>query len=178
MSQFNLTYRAYLADFLVSPFLIALALLIAFMHAAPAWSTLIAAVGGYLAWTGSEYVTHRFVFHNLYRREHWLHHIRPRANVGISPLYTIVAQVMLYGCLIGSMGLAIGTGLFAGYTAGYLAYLTAHHWIHRWTIPRGHWMRPAYDRHVVHHKGKEVNFNVLWPLWDKLCGTYEQPKGV
>lgn len=175
MGDFNLTRASYLADFVVAPGLILAALATAVYAQALDAVMLPAAVVGYLAWTASEYFTHRVVFHHWYRREHWMHHLRPRANIGISPAYTVIAQVMLYGALVSSCGMAIGTGAFVGYAAGYLIYLTAHHWIHRWNIPPGHWLRPAFERHKLHHMGHETNFNVYVPgaFWDRLFGTFE-----
>lgn len=172
---FNLSRAAYLADFYVTPSLIAFALGVVLWWAGPSIALCLAFVVGYFAWIVSEYVTHRFLFHGWYRREHWMHHIRPASDIGVPPTYTVVAQLVAYGVLVGALGLTIGSGMFAGYACGYLVYLITHHAFHRWAIPVGHWLRSAYERHVWHHMGHEVNFNVLIPLCDRLFGTFEQP---
>ena len=68
---------AYYLDFFSVPLFIALAL-----HLAPFDAGL--ALLGLLAWTLVEYSTHRFLFHSLYHREHWTHHVDVLAYIGVS----------------------------------------------------------------------------------------------
>lgn len=171
---FTLTHGQYLTDFAVTPALIFFASAMALVQGSP-WASLTAAAVGYVAWVLSEYVTHRHVFHRTFRREHWAHHMRPASDIGVSPTYTVLGQVVVLGGLAYLGGWAIGGAAFAGYAFGYLGYLITHHAFHRWSIPQGHWLRPAYERHEWHHKGHEVNFNVLFPVGDRLFGTYYQP---
>lgn len=172
-TAYTLTRAQYLTDFLFTPAMVVA--VGAFALWALPWAALGAAIVGFVAWIFSEYVTHRYVFHRLYRREHWAHHMRPASDIGISPIYTIPGQVLLAIAGVWAMGMAIGGGLFAGYAIGYLTYLTVHHAFHRWSIGSGHWLRAAYERHELHHAGIEKNFNVLIPLGDKLFKTFEQP---
>jgi sterol desaturase/sphingolipid hydroxylase (fatty acid hydroxylase superfamily) len=175
--DFTLSRTNYYADFYLTPAMVLGSLALGALYATPSLAIVVAAVAGYLAWTLSEYVIHRYVFHRMFRREHWMHHLRPRSDIGVPTLYSVVAQLLLYGACIGSFGMAIGSGLFAGYGIGYMTYIFVHHAIHRWRIGRDHFLRPAFERHAIHHRGKEVNFNVLWPIWDRLCGTLDQPRG-
>lgn len=176
MSQaFTLTRGQYLTDFRLTPALVVAAIGAALVTDGPSLALIGSVITGFVAWMFSEHVTHRYLFHRLYRREHWAHHMRPASDIGVKPSYTVIAQLVMAGVLMGTCGLTVGGGLFAGYAAGYLTYLTTHHAFHRWTIPQGHWLRAAYERHEWHHMGHEVNFNVLIPLGDRLFRTYHQP---
>lgn len=178
MSDFNLSKSSYYADFVTVPLAILGTIICALVYGAGDPSPFVAMAGaGFAAWTLIEYATHRYLFHVLYRREHWTHHLRPRANIGV-PFYLTAASIFfVWLATIGSAGVRWGGGLFVGLMVGYLTYIVTHHWIHRYQIPRGHFLRAAHDRHNVHHRGKEVNFNVLIPLWDRVFGTFEQPRG-
>lgn len=181
--DFHLNRSEYLADFLVTPFLIIWACVFAWCldeSSRIGVDFILAGLIGYLAWSPVEYLIHRHVFHGPFRRAHWAHHRRPRYNIGVPPLFTVTIQMAVYillvvvcGLIFG--GLAIGSGLFVGFVSGYLVYNIAHFFIHRYHVPKGHFMRPVFERHALHHSGKEVNFNVLWPWCDKLFGTYEKP---
>lgn len=127
---------------------------------------------GYLSWVATEYWMHRWLFHRHYRRDHWVHHLRPTAEEGTTP--TWIAHVLLTLLLAGLIALfqrLIGAALGAGFLLGYLSYIVPHHLVHHshhWLVQNSWWAR----RHRLHHKGVEANFNLLNPLGDLLFGTY------
>lgn len=171
----HLSRLSYLADFFIAPALI----LFAFCYAISSgvtWWFVPAAVFGFVAWNPIEYCIHRFLLHDFYRRDHWLHHLQPRRNIGAPSWLTLLLQGSILAALVSALG-PDGAGAYCGLAFGYLCYILAHFTIHRFSIPPSHWLYPVYLRHALHHKGKEVNFNVLWPWTDRLCGTFEQPGG-
>ncbi|RYE52422.1 MAG: hypothetical protein EOP18_10765, partial [Rhizobiaceae bacterium] len=66
--RWQLTPFEYKIDFVLAPLLFGIAL----------WSARISLaqiVLGALAWSFSEYVVHRFLFHRKFRKDHWAHHL-------------------------------------------------------------------------------------------------------
>ena len=153
---------AYYLDFFSVPLFIAVAL-----YLAPFDIGL--ALLGLLAWTLVEYATHRFLFHSLYRREHWTHHVDVLAYIGVSSwktssTFAVLLLVAWYSGL---------TSVFIGAVTGYFFYISLHYVMHR----AEHW---AYRfipglaaNHDLHHrKGIEKNFGVSSPLWDHIFRSY------
>jgi hypothetical protein len=70
--------------------------------------------------------------------------------------------------LVDMFGMTRGAGAFVGLMAGYYAYIWMHDAIHHRRIPRGHWLRPCFDRHALHHGGVEANFGVITPFCQNL----------
>ena len=153
---------AYYLDFFTVPLFILLALYLAPFD-------LGLALMGLLAWTLVEYSVHRFLFHSLYRREHWTHHVDVLAYIGVSSWKTSSTFAIL-------LLLAWYTGLtsaFVGAVAGYGFYISVHYVMHR---PE-HWayrfMPRLVANHDLHHRqGIEKNFGVSSPLWDHVFRTF------
>lgn len=153
---------AYYLDFFTAPLFILLAFCIGNFQPAQMFF-------GLLTWSLLEYAVHRFLFHSLYRREHWTHHIDVLAYIGISGWKTssIYAGLLLLASFTGL------TSAFAGLVVGYFSYISLHYVIHR----PGHWAHRFIPglvaNHDLHHrKGIEKNFGVSSPLWDFVFRTY------
>ena len=56
---------------------------------------------------------------------------------------------------------------------GYFAYIILHHAIHHWTVVPGSTLYALKMRHRMHHRGDDVNFGIVTPLWDRVFGTYK-----
>lgn len=153
---------AYYLDFFTVPLLVVAALLLG-----PVLLWQIAA--GVLIWSFVEYAMHRFLFHALYRREHWTHHLDVLALIGISSWKTTATFIVLLA-LFQALGLA---SLIAGVMLGYLAYISLHYVMHRPEHPLYRLMPGLVTNHDLHHqRGVEKNFGVSSPLWDHVFGTY------
>lgn len=176
MADFHLSRLSYLADFFLVPVFLAFAVCYAALNGI-SWWFVPAAVVGFVTWNPFEYCVHRFVLHDWYRKDHWLHHLQPRRNIGAPGWLTSLLQAILFVILVSALGADIGSGIYVGFSVGYFCYIVAHFAIHRFLIPVRHWLYPVFLRHALHHRGKEVNFNVLWPWTDRLFGTFEQPGG-
>lgn len=167
----SLSPASYYADWVTIPFLVCSLLITDHLYHGLTAATALMFVLGFILWTFAEYGTHRWLFHRVFRREHWLHHIRPNAYVGVPSWQTsLVAIAVLGGCL--GFGLDLGTGLFTGLAVGYLVYFWAHDKFHHGVAKPGYWARRQAS-HAMHHKhGIEANFGVVTPVWDMLLGTY------
>lgn len=161
-NQWKMSALAYFLDFFTAPLFILIALCLGPIQ----WGQLLA---GLLIWSLVEYLVHRFLFHSLYRHEHWTHHLDPLEYIGISSWKTSA----VYAGLLLLAWLTHLTSAFAGLVIGYFLYIALHyvmhrpnHWVHRF-IPH------LVANHDLHHiKGIEKNFGVSSPLWDFVFGTY------
>lgn len=175
----RLSATSYYADWVTVPILGISALTADVWYHGVTRFTLLGFLLGALIMSFIEYGTHRWAFHNpnLYRREHFLHHIRPADYIGVPGWHTVFYFVLALGGCVGSFGLDFGAGLFAGLCAAYLTYIISHDRFHHGSLGTeesgGYWHRQA-RRHFLHHeKGVEANFGVSSPLWDILLGTYQ-----
>lgn len=166
--MWNISRASFYADWVSIPALLLLALF-AMTISLPA---LAAVAAGAFIWTFAEYALHRWAFHRLYRKEHWLHHIRPGAYIGVPGWQTGGLFTVILGGCWGSLGVDIGGGLFCGIAGGYFLYIWAHDRFHHGkTKPGTYWARREADHAGHHAHGKEVNFGVVTPLWDVLLKT-------
>lgn len=176
----RISKTSYYADWITIP-IIALGVLIADVsyRGLTLLSPLMFALGA-LAMSFVEYGSHRWAFHNpkLFRRDHWIHHIRSADYVGVPAWQTFLAFVFLLAAAWGSAGLDIGGSFFVGFCAYYFTYIAAHDGFHHGELglsTDGFWHNRR-KAHLVHHaKGREVNFGVVTPWWDMLFGTYYRP---
>lgn len=168
--MWNISRASYYADFITTPILMLLALYTATITL-PALAAV--AVGAFI-WTFVEYALHRWVFHRFYRKQHWIHHIRPGAFIGVPGWQSGLTLVLVLGGCWGSLGVDIGGGLFLGIAGGYMLYIWMHDQFHHGSVIQGsgtYLSRREADHRAHHDHGKEVNFGVVTPLWDVLLKT-------
>ena len=160
--RWQLSPLEYKVDFLIAPILCGIAI----------WRSQISLtqiVLGVLAWSLSEYVVHRFLLHKNFRKDHWAHHLEPRAYIGISGFQIGVAYAVL---LIPACWLGLQC-VYAGFVLGYFCYLLVHYAIHRPNYQQRRVFRRLTRNHEMHHqRGRETNFGVTSPLWDFIFFTY------
>lgn len=137
---------------------------------------------GWLAWTFTEYLLHRFLFHwegtgprgkLLHFLAHGYHHEFPDDRL------RLVAPPMMSGPIAAVMGavwyLVVGplwlTAL-SGTIFGYLCYDYIHYYTHHGRPKHGpgKWLRAYHMRH--HFEGEDSRYGVSNPLWDLVFGTY------
>ena len=141
---------------------------------------------GVLAWTLSEYLLHRYVFHwkrdtAAGRRIHFLlhgvHHDFP--NDGdrlVMPLgFSIPLSVVFYSLFHFTMGISLGEPFFAGFVFGYLMYDGTHYAVHHFKARTrlGKWVKRHHMLH--HHLDHDGGFGVSSPLWDLILRTMPEP---
>ncbi|RYH25837.1 MAG: fatty acid hydroxylase family protein [Alcaligenaceae bacterium] len=164
--RWRLSPLEYKIDFVIVPILFSVAIW---------WSTisLPQMVVGFLAWSVSEYATHRFLFHKHFRKDHWAHHIDPTAYIGISGIQIGIAYaaLLILACWLGL------ESIYAGFMLGYFWYLVVHYAIHRSDYQRWKIFYGLTRNHELHHqRGRETNFGVTSPMWDFVFFTYSRPE--
>jgi sterol desaturase/sphingolipid hydroxylase (fatty acid hydroxylase superfamily) len=142
-------------------------------------------VGGYAAWTLTEYWLHRVVFHfeperGIGARLHWMihgvHHdhpndpmrlvMPPAASLPLATIFVVVFWLVLGG----NWWLPFS----AGFIGGYLAYDMIHYYSHH-AVPRSRIAKKLRELHMRHHfQDHERGFGVSAPYWDHVFGTAPQ----
>lgn len=154
---------------------------------APAGEVLLAYGAGFLVWTLSEYLLHRFLFHyepsapwlqRAWYLIHGVHHEQPQCKTRLvmPPILSIPLAFLFYGLfalLVGTiLGLPRLTGpVFAGFLTGYLCYdmlhYAEHHLSMRWGFLK--YIKLYHLRH--HYKNPNHGFGVSSPVWDVVFRT-------
>lgn len=168
---------AYMADFYVVPVVILACLIMSTLYdVAPMFGRLDWLVAGALSWVAFEYALHRWFLHGPYKKQHWLHHIRPHGYISVGSGFTFASFAVTW-LFVSSIDFALGQMWFAGFYAGYFGYRFTHHALHQWTPERlmaSRHMRPLFLAHELHHTGKPCNFGVQTLVLDKLFGTFAE----
>jgi sterol desaturase/sphingolipid hydroxylase (fatty acid hydroxylase superfamily) len=134
---------------------------------------------GWVSWTLTEYVLHRWAMHGSYRRqpvaqEHLRHHREPLATDpvlrGLTYLPAALGGAALGAALRRISGAATGHGAAAGFMAGYAAYEQLH-WRSHHRPPATAYERWLRQRHIAHHARARRNYGVTTSIWDRAFGT-------
>jgi sterol desaturase/sphingolipid hydroxylase (fatty acid hydroxylase superfamily) len=174
-SKWSLTAMTYYADFILIPTLMAASALSVWLVDADKLTVAHCALLGFMIWQVAEWAIHKYVFHRWYKREHWAHHQRPGAFIGVPPWFTAGPALVGLCVLLTMFSAAVAHGLFLGIAAGYLLYIYVHDRIHHDPLihePGVSIWHSAYKRHSLHHRGIEGNYCVALPFVDMLFGTY------
>ncbi len=137
---------------------------------------------GYLIWSITEYLLHRFVFHyepkskwgqRLHFIAHGVHHDYPNDSkrLVMPPSVSIPLAVLFFTMFYFILGSAWVNPFFAGFLIGYLSYDMTHYAIHHlnWKHP---WFLKIKKHHMIHHyKDPDNGYGVSLELWDKIFGT-------
>lgn len=175
------------------PVIIYLPLIIYFLYQA-ATGSMISTSGivllffaGMLAWTLTEYLLHRFVFHFEPRTEFWkgifylfhgVHHEYPNDSkrLVMPPAVSIPLAILFYSLFYWLIGRPYHEPFFAGFVFGYLCYDLIHYATHHFSMKRG---IPLFLRkyHLRHHfQDEHRGFGVSSPLWDYIFRTFPRKK--
>lgn len=142
--------------------------------------TALLAISGFLLWTLTEYVLHRWVFHyvvdgklgeRLHFMIHGVHHAHPRdPDRVVMPLLVSLPLGLVFCAMFLSLFGAPGFGIFAGFAIGYLAYDGLHWAIHQraLNVPV---LRHVRRHHLIHHGQPNRAFGVSSPIWDYVFRT-------
>lgn len=150
-----------------------------------------AGVVGFLVWTLTEYLMHRFVFHYepthpvlkwVWYLIHGVHHEQPQCKTRLvmPPILSIPLAFFFFG-LFRAVGSLAGAPLwvapaYAGFVVGYLAYdmlhYAEHHLAMKWGV-----LKFLKRYHLLHHfKTPDDRFGVSSPFWDVVFGTLPKDK--
>jgi sterol desaturase/sphingolipid hydroxylase (fatty acid hydroxylase superfamily) len=142
----------------------------------------VAGAAGLLAWTLTEYLVHRFVFHaqattpgrrRLQFIVHGVHHAVPDdpRRLLMPPVPAILATAVLYVLFRTVLGPVWSEPFFAFFLVGYLGYDYIHLSLHHGGLPTriGRYLRRQHMLH--HHATPDARWGVSSPLWDHVFGT-------
>lgn len=143
--------------------------------------TLEGLCAGYLIWTLTEYVVHRFLFHwemksalgaRLHFLMHGIHHDYPNDQLRlVMPLLMSLPGGLIAGALIIAAFGGSWTAVLAGFAIGYMIYDSLHYHLHH-GAPRtkiGRWVKRA---HMMHHfREPHTWYGVSCPWLDYVFGT-------
>jgi sterol desaturase/sphingolipid hydroxylase (fatty acid hydroxylase superfamily) len=139
---------------------------------------------GFLIWTFSEYILHRFAFHyeaesaigqKIHFLIHGLHHSDPidPTRLVMPPAGSLILAVVLFGFFRLLLGPALVEPFFAFYVIGYLCYDYIHYAVHHFK-PRTRFGKMLKHHHMLHHYATpNARWGVSSPLWDYVFGTLE-----
>ena len=142
----------------------------------------VVAVAALVAWTFTEYMVHRFLFHlatttparqRVQFMIHGIHHEEPGnpERLLMPPLPAAIGVVILYVLFRGVLGPMLAEPFLAWFLLGYLTYDYTHFAIHSGR-PRTRLGRYLRRRHMLHHfVTPEAGWGVTSPLWDWVMGT-------
>jgi sterol desaturase/sphingolipid hydroxylase (fatty acid hydroxylase superfamily) len=137
---------------------------------------------GVVAWSLTEYLLHRFVFHlepdspwgrRLHFVIHGVHHDFPHdpMRLVMPPSVSIPLAIAFWFLFRAIAGPAWALPSFAGFLLGYLVYDMAHYHMHhhRSKNPLSLALRRYHYRH--HFQQSDRGFGVTTPLWDRVFRT-------
>ena len=134
----------------------------------------VLALTGLFSWTLSEFLLHRYLYHDwasFLSVGHDLHHREPRQLIGVPWYLTTVAIIAIFKGLT-LVFPAAPTGVIMGFNwLGYVFYCIAHHGSHHWRF-RNDWFRRMQHHHLIHHAHPEFNWGFTTSLWDHVFGTH------
>jgi sterol desaturase/sphingolipid hydroxylase (fatty acid hydroxylase superfamily) len=141
------------------------------------------AVGGFIAWTLTEYWLHRTFFHwipetkwgpKMHFFVHGVHHDWPRDKYRLVMPPAVSISLFVVFLLVWTLTLGdYGWAFHSGYVIGYMFYDLTHYYIH-YGKPKSKFFKKLRRHHMSHHFNKkfmERRFGVSNRFWDKLFGT-------
>jgi sterol desaturase/sphingolipid hydroxylase (fatty acid hydroxylase superfamily) len=130
---------------------------------------------GLLSWTLSEYLLHRFVYHewtSFLSTGHDLHHQAPRDKIGVPWYLTLAIILGIYYALAAAFNPVTPAILIGFNWLGYVGYCISHHASHHWPCKLP-WLRQMKRHHALHHAYPSTNWGFTTSLWDYVFGTYQ-----
>ncbi len=134
---------------------------------------------GYLSWTLTEYLIHRFLGHEfkiktIFKVEHLQHHSNKDyfAPFWKKIIASMVVALFILASLYYVLPLTYNVVFTLSYVMSYLFYEIFHAYIHV-TTPRNKLGKNLRKHHFYHHFMKaNMNNGVTTTFWDKIFGTY------
>jgi len=139
-------------------------------------------IGGIAAWSLTEYLLHRFIFHYKAKSEfgkkihfifHGVHHDYPSDSkrLVMPPSVSIPLAVIFFFIFRLIFGEIMMLPLFSGFIAGYLFYDLTHYAIHHFNMHSKFWLA-IKNHHMLHHYHDEYKgYGVSSPFWDYIFRT-------
>ncbi|HAO99887.1 MAG TPA: hypothetical protein DCQ83_07565 [Fibrobacteres bacterium] len=142
------------------------------------WSVVTAFIAGIGSWTLTEYVFHRWIYHQpqlIFGEGHALHHEEDEMLIAMPWFISTLLMFALWTPITYVFGFSLFSPVLGGWLVGFVYYSLVHHSHHHWNLEIG-WMRKLKAYHRVHHQFPNCNFGVTMRFWDIVFGTrYRRP---
>jgi len=128
---------------------------------------------GYGFWGLSEYVFHRWIYHQpegIFGQGHRIHHEQDLVLIAMPWFITTGAMFGLWYLFAVKLEFALFSALLSGWLGGFVWYSVVHHSHHHWNL-NGPTMRKLKAYHRVHHQFPEYNYGVTMRFWDAVFHT-------
>lgn len=134
---------------------------------------------GFITWTCSEYLLHRFLFHHHPKSKigkrfffiiHGVHHDYPNdaKRLVLPPSISLPLATLFYLLFNYTIGEHYLPPFFATFLLGYLFYDMGHYAMHHFKL-KGKFWGAIKDHHMKHHYvDPEHGFGVSSPFWDVI----------
>lgn len=143
----------------------------------PAWAG-VAFFAGIMAWGLTEYIFHRWVYHQpdgIFGEGHNIHHTEAQELIAMPWFMTTLTMFALWAFCARILNIPYFSSILSGWLAGFVWYSIVHHSHHHWILRNG-WIRRLKAYHRVHHQFPGYNFGVTIRYWDVVFGTvYRKP---
>ncbi|MDB5102858.1 MAG: fatty acid hydroxylase [Fibrobacteres bacterium] len=140
--------------------------------------TALGFTGGFLIWGLTEYVFHRWVYHQvegIFGDGHRIHHTEARTLIAMPWFMTTLTMFALWHIGGGVLRTPYFSSVLAGWLVGFVWYSLVHHSHHHWAIGNS-WIRRLKAYHRVHHHFPDYNYGVTIRFWDIVFRTqYRKP---
>ncbi|MEO6097893.1 MAG: sterol desaturase family protein [Fibrobacteria bacterium] len=128
---------------------------------------------GFVLWGLTEYVFHRWVYHQdegIFGDGHRIHHTQAETLIAMPWFMTTMTMFILWYLAGHTLGIPYFSSVLAGWLVGFVWYSLVHHSHHHWAI-RGSWIRRLKAYHRVHHQFPDHNYGVTMRMWDIVFRT-------
>jgi 4-hydroxysphinganine ceramide fatty acyl 2-hydroxylase len=137
---------------------------------------------GVFAWSLTEYVMHRFLFHyhptsafgkRVHFIFHGVHHDYPNdaKRLVMAPAVSVPLAFLYYYIFRAILGADFVSPFFSGFVCGYLFYDMTHYAIHHFQFKNGLWQKIKMHHMVHHYKDDENGYGVSSKFWDIIFRT-------
>jgi 4-hydroxysphinganine ceramide fatty acyl 2-hydroxylase len=151
----------------------------AFSLYTPFWLFLGMLAVGIAVWTFTEYIMHRFVFHQELRGKvgerihfvfHGVHHDYPsdRLRLVMPPSVSIPLAFGFFFLFDWLLPDHYVYSFFPGFLMGYLVYDITHYAIHHFNFKSGLWKKVKRHHMLHHYSDPQKGYGVSSSLWDKI----------
>ena len=134
---------------------------------------------GYLIWTLTEYVFHRWIYHRkagIFGEGHRIHHTEAKTLIAMPWAITSVTVFALWHIFSQKWELPYFSAVLSGWLFGFVFYSLVHHSHHHWNVTNT-WFRRLKAFHKIHHHFPETNYGVTMRFWDHFFKTVYQKAG-
>jgi sterol desaturase/sphingolipid hydroxylase (fatty acid hydroxylase superfamily) len=148
--------------------------------------TTVLFIVGFVVWTLTEYILHRYIFHWINESEfskkfhyavHGIHHDYPKdkTRLVMPPVPSVIIATLFFLLFRLFLGMHV-YAFFGGFLMGYLTYGMIHYSVHAIRPPKNR-LAILWEHHNKHHfSTPDKAFGVSSLLWDIVFGTMPTKK--